>query len=196
MTTKWHGERARFALASEGNPRQGRMTRHRAIVTATLMVLGLSAAAPAAAGATSLLSGYGGPGQGNQVILGSALLNTPGGGQGGGSSGAGGSSGGAAGSSGGGASGARALPTAPARRRGSGSQPHASQSTPAATPTTTPTAAVGSQPLGLSGADLLFMLLALAVIALASAITVRLARASQQSGGSAKETRLRSRVVK
>jgi hypothetical protein len=61
-------------------------------------------AAPALASASSLLSGYGGPGQGNQAILGSALLNGPSGG--GGSGGGSGSSGGGSGSSGGGAEGA------------------------------------------------------------------------------------------
>jgi hypothetical protein len=49
-------------------------------------VLALAAAMPAAAVASSLLSGYGGPGQGNQAILGAALVNGPRGGGGSGSS--------------------------------------------------------------------------------------------------------------
>jgi hypothetical protein len=39
-----------------------------------------AACAPASAHANPLLSGYGGPGQGNQAILGATLLNGPGGG--------------------------------------------------------------------------------------------------------------------
>jgi len=44
------------------------------ISTLTLMMLVLTAGAPATASAGSLLSGYGGPGQGSQSILGTALL--------------------------------------------------------------------------------------------------------------------------
>jgi len=40
-------------------------------------------ASPATAGANPILSGYGGPGQGSQAILGAALVNGPGGGGGG-----------------------------------------------------------------------------------------------------------------
>src|SRR5438105_12388818 len=56
---------------------------------ALLAWLAVAGTAPLAAGAQSgpLLSGYGAPGQGNQVILGSALLGGP---SGGGSSGSGG----------------------------------------------------------------------------------------------------------
>src|SRR5258705_13375486 len=56
----------------------------------TPIIAGLAAATaliPASAQASSVLSGYGGPGQGNQVILGAALLNGPRGGSGGGSGG-------------------------------------------------------------------------------------------------------------
>jgi hypothetical protein len=67
------------------------MKRHRKIVPTTLLpvVLGALALIPAPAVAGSLLNGYGGPGEGNQAILGSALLNGPrgGGGGGGGSTG-------------------------------------------------------------------------------------------------------------
>jgi hypothetical protein len=55
-------------------------------------LVALWAALPVAAPASPLLSGYGGPGQGNQAILGSALLNGPRSGGGGGSGAAGGSS--------------------------------------------------------------------------------------------------------
>jgi hypothetical protein len=58
------------------------MTNHRKIIAAASLLVTF-AAAPASAGAGPLLSGYGGPGQGSQAILGSALLN---GGKGGGGS--------------------------------------------------------------------------------------------------------------
>src|SRR5438309_8805588 len=76
---------------------QGSMTnRGRTIrMAGSTLAVGLAsawAAVPATAHAGPLLSGYGGPGQGNQAILGSALV--------GGSSGGGGTSGGGGGGSG------------------------------------------------------------------------------------------------
>jgi hypothetical protein len=53
------------------------MNRHRTIILIGFVV-GVAAALPAAAPANSLLSGYGGPGEGNQAVLGSKLLNGPG----------------------------------------------------------------------------------------------------------------------
>jgi len=55
------------------------MTRRRRIVL-TLLQLGVvgTAMSPAAGAATPLLSGYGGPGSGEQVILGSHVVNRPG----------------------------------------------------------------------------------------------------------------------
>lgn len=67
------------------------MRAKRTITTTVVCLMSLSAAMPSAAAASSLLSGYGGPGQGNQAILGSALLNVP---NNGGGSGSGGSPGG------------------------------------------------------------------------------------------------------
>jgi cobalamin biosynthesis Mg chelatase CobN len=64
------------------------MARYRLIITLGFTLLTATALAPAASRAGSLLSGYGGPGEGNQAILGSALLNGPSGG-GGGSGGSG-----------------------------------------------------------------------------------------------------------
>jgi hypothetical protein len=61
------------------------MTTHRRIITSIGFALVAAAWLPAAAYANPLLSGYGGPGQGNQAILGATLLNGSGGG---GSSGA------------------------------------------------------------------------------------------------------------
>lgn len=66
------------------------MTSHRKIFPTLTILAVLAAAAPSFAGANSLLSGYGAPGEGNQAILGSALV----GGGGGGGSSSGGPSGG------------------------------------------------------------------------------------------------------
>jgi hypothetical protein len=76
-----------------------RMTSHRNIsLTLTLLAVFVTFA-PSSALANSLLSGYGGPGEGNQAILGSALVGGAGGAGGGGSSsGSSGSSGGSTGS--------------------------------------------------------------------------------------------------
>jgi hypothetical protein len=61
------------------------MKRHRIIVSTVALLAGLAVAAPAGARSGGpLLSGYGGPGSGAQVILGATLLNGPSGGPGGG----------------------------------------------------------------------------------------------------------------
>src|SRR4051794_19511196 len=72
-------------------PTGGIMYRHRLTTTVALIALGLTwAFAPAASASSTLLSGYGGPGQGNQAILGSAVIGGKGGSGGGGGSGSGG----------------------------------------------------------------------------------------------------------
>jgi hypothetical protein len=58
------------------------MNIHRRIAPIITLLAAAALAAPAAGSANSLLSGYGGPGQGSQAILGSALLNGPGNGGG------------------------------------------------------------------------------------------------------------------
>ena len=68
----------------------GSINRHRTIAPLITFVV-MSAAGTASAHSnspqnSSLLSGYGGPGQGSQAILGSALLNGPGSGGGNGGS--------------------------------------------------------------------------------------------------------------
>lgn len=165
----------------------------RAALLFALCVLLLAGAVPATAGASSLLSGYGGPGQGNQEILGSTLL--------GGSSGGGGTAGGGEGASiiattpnAGGSSPASTSP-AGARTRskaakhpptaanaGHGSKAHG-RSTPApavsSAVTLTQASDVGSQALGLDGADALYILLALGVLSLTGALTGRLTRRSR-----------------
>ncbi len=173
---------------------------YRRIPVAALLAVTLTAALPAAALAGSLLSGYGGPGEGNQAILGSALLNGSGHrGGGGGSSGgpstgggstAGGSTAGSTTSSG---SGVGAVPAGLASGRSSakpdtgvrnitgrtGSSKHGSNAqtyTGVTRPASSEASAAGSGTLGLSGADVLYMLLALGALVFTGALTVRLAR--------------------
>jgi hypothetical protein len=160
-----------------------------AIASVTLAFSTLLPSAPAFAG--SLLSGYGGPGQGSQAILGSTLIkgSARGGGSGGppaGSVSSGASIGaGAGGGVAGGAprgvpGGGRAAKRAAARNRrdGAGAQGSGS-SVRLGAPTysdASTSASVGSQPLGLSGADLLWILLALAALTLTGALTKRFSR--------------------
>jgi len=67
----------------EPGGRQGSMKPKRRIVTSVGVVALVAACLPVGAQANPLLSGYGGPGQGNQSILGASLLNGRGGGGGG-----------------------------------------------------------------------------------------------------------------
>jgi hypothetical protein len=143
----------------------------------------IAATVVSGAAANPLLSGYSGPGQGSQAILGSALLNTP--------------------SSGGGQGGAATptlaapTPSAPATpssrgksRRGRAAAPakttrSTSTASPRASTTTGPVdrkaADSGSGALGLSASELLAALAALAMIALLAVCTRKLA-ASGRSG--------------
>jgi len=164
----------------------------KAISTVTLSALALAALVPGVCAANPLLSGYGGPGQGSQMVLGSTLL-----GGGGGSSGAGAGAG-AAGTAGGsessrasssgaggatparkgergvvrkragtkaGASGASSASGAAAQPSGASSRLAASESHTAGTPT-----------LGLSSEDLVYTLLALGALITTAALTRRLTR--------------------
>jgi hypothetical protein len=178
-----------------------RRTRSTITILAFLALAG-SSLSSAAANAGSLLSGYGGPGQGNQAILGSALINGP--------SGKGGSGASRSSSAGGPASiqatsgdGSLVAPpttagtghaTTPAGRAGkasvgaagvarrSGAAGKGAGKTSLRGPSAytksseSARAAGGSQPLGLSGADLGYILLALAVLAFTGVLTRRLAR--------------------
>jgi hypothetical protein len=210
-------------LGPERISRHGSMgSNRRTIVMLTLISLAISAVLPALASAGSLLSGYGGPGEGNQAILGSALLN--------GRSGKGGSSGGSGGAAGTAQSGSYGSLIASAKEaqtasssdgsRGSTgtSSPRSSKSgskqrhveagagkasnsaSPPYTQTNRPsTQASGggsSQPLGLSGADLLYILLALVVLALTGVLTRGLVRANVHGdGGPAQAMRRRTRLT-
>ncbi|MHB8234939.1 MAG: hypothetical protein ACYDHT_09835 [Solirubrobacteraceae bacterium] len=151
-----------------------------------------AAVLPASAAASPLLSGYGGPGQGNQALLGSTLINGP---KGGGSGGAGTStgtglaessesssegrqvSGGGSGSSKGGGTGSSSARHASARR-GVATTTHGKAPTPAAAPSFYPAAErlpADSQggSLGLSGSDVLFIVLAAALLVSLGLLTRR-----------------------
>jgi len=160
------------------------MKSHRKITPIIGLLMVLSGLVPASATASSLLSGYGGPGQGTQMILGSKLLNGPSSGGGGGSAG-GGPSGTApvtAVSSGGGATSSGAGGNRHASTR------HGSQTVAPATGSVT----VRSYPrlvaseasagdagiLGLSDSAFLFALLALAALLFTGLLTRGLAKAS------------------
>ena len=170
------------------------MTRHQRTISILVFAALLTAALPSAVLGNSLLSGYGGPGEGNQAILGSALLNAPKGGGGGGGAGGGsaslsqasgaqtgeaaplrsahGSSAGTKGSAGRAGKGARATKTAPR-----GATSHAAQSASVVYPAASREETTGgSRALGLSGADFVYIILALGVLAVTGFLTVRVAR--------------------
>jgi hypothetical protein len=181
------------------------MKTHRKIIFIGGLVLALAAALPAGALASSLLSGYGGPGQGNQAILGAALVNGPKGGGGSGNSSspsgssAPGSSGAAAptsssagsstsgsGTSGNGRSGG---PRHSARGSvGKGGQDSARQADSAREASTSTQSfypaseriAANEQPgtLALSSVDLLYIVLALGLLGFIGVLTRRLVRTS------------------
>jgi hypothetical protein len=148
------------------------------ITTAALMgAMAVSSAAPAVAAANSLLSGYGGPGQGSQVILGATLLNSP---PGGGQGGAGSTPAGVSPSAGGQAVGATSS-RACGPRAGEGGQAATDRSAGSArAPSATPAATSSSstQPLGLSGDDLLYLFVAVGALVVTAALTKQLARRS------------------
>ncbi len=200
-----------FEAGMHDSETKGRVTPTRP----TPLVLVMTAAAlllPAGACASPLLSGYGGPGGGSQVIIGAALVNGPSGGSGGGSGGAAGGgapgSGEAAGSSaqsesasagngsgsgaGGGQGGSEASGGGSAASGGSthgtGSSAGSAHEAPGAAQSAYAAAiarqaSTESQVLGLSGRDLLFALVVLAVLLGTGLLTGRLAHenASEES---------------
>lgn len=194
------------------------MKRQRTIIFIGGLVLALSVSLPVPALASSLLSGYGGPGQGNQAILGSALVNGPRGGGGGGSGGAKGSSssGGSEGSATG-EGGSSSSSGTSAQETASGTTPTSSGTSGAATgaggshgssgigsgrtrhgETTRAAGATASfypaseriaasedsGTLGLSGTDLLYILLAVGALVFMGVLTMRLARSSPTGSAS------------
>jgi hypothetical protein len=199
-----HGtEEEQTLLEPAQTSRHGRMRGRRstrAAIALTLLVLFVSAVGPTAADANSLLSGYGGPGQGNQAILGAALV---GGRSGGGSTGGGSTSGGSGGESFSGLAGAdgeasgshsseaRANTGGSARAgAASGGRLSATEANSGGAVSTSGSSAYphrsgrsasqaessSSSALGLSGADVLYILLALGVLILTAVLTRRLAR--------------------
>ena len=168
------------------------ISRQRLGVAAAAMTLAAAALAPASATAGSLLSGYGGPGEGNQAILGSALLGGPSGGGGGGaesgsSATAQGSRGASAGEAATGSSGGkRAGGGASDGRRHSGGSASAS-GTGSVAPVLA--SAAGKSPGNIdvsntgviSTADLAYILLAFAALAVTGVLTRLLARHPRQT---------------
>jgi hypothetical protein len=161
------------------------MTSHRTTLLTLASLVVMAASMPSLASASPLLGGYGGPGEGDQTILGSALLN--GGGSGGGTGSAGSSSI---------SSTSRGLPvggarTASSRAHAAGGPGHGEQATgvtgqalgkPSGPESISergaaaPSAVADSGMLGLSGADLLYVLLVLGALALTAVLTRRLTR--------------------
>ena len=164
------------------------MTRNRTIWIAvtTALMLGVSVSA-ADASSSTLLSGYGGPGEGNQAIIGSTLI-------GGGGSGSSGGSGSAAGKSSAPAPIALTTGTSSSPGKGSshsGTKRHSSGSrtnkgakhagpspvAPAARSlqAQSATASGGTGTLGLTGDDALYIVIGLCALVLIAALTARLA---------------------
>jgi hypothetical protein len=194
-----HGkERVEESAARAREKPQGRerMKRHRIAIILTVPLLLGGLLMPTGASAGTMLSGYGGPGAGDQAILGSTLVGGSGA-SGGGGAGSSGSSGSASTSSGVAAGGATANTAAPSGgasagkpakgshhgSRGNSSTRHTSAgATPAYSVSTgsRPQAAVnvssGFEPLGLSGSDLVLVLIVAGGLVLTGGFTRRLAR--------------------
>jgi hypothetical protein len=158
-----------------------------------ITVLALCAVAlPASALAGPLLSGYGAPGAGNQVILGATLLNGP---SNGGSAGGGGST------AGGGEASSLSAQSGEAPRRGARKDRGAANSLSSGKSGARPPSSTGVvrnasahlPTLGLSGKDVLYLILGLGAIALAGLITWRLTRS--QEGAAAKGMRRNTRGI-
>jgi len=179
------------------------MTSHRTILMTLISLTAMSFAIPSSALAGPLLSGYGGPGEGNQAILGSALLGGPGDGSSGGSSGSTGSSSGAAAEMAGGQSGrdqssgsvtgssglsstAGGRPKGAARGGAASSRDNTTESSGgdirAYAVSSSRSIPGASDTLGLSGVDLAYVLLVLCVLAFTGVLTKRLGHAAGPEG--------------
>jgi hypothetical protein len=183
------------------------MKLHRIIIYIGVLLIA-ALALPGSAPANSLLSGYGGPGQGNQAILGSALLNGPkGGGGGSGESGGSGSStiasstASGAGTASGTGTGSSSPGSTPAGASAGGSSSsshggaghasgngrHSASTAPARPVSFYPAveripAGAHDGTLGLSGADFLYVVLAVGVLLSLGVLTRRMGRATRQEG--------------
>lgn len=178
------------------------MPRQRLTTIVALFALGSCwAGAPTASASSTLLSGYGGPGEGNQAILGSTLIGGSGGSRGGGGSSSTGSSAPQTVSIE-----AGPAPSATPHTGGSGGQkasgagtPRAHPRRPRATHTSTPAGAtapakavevraVSAPALGLSGTDVAHVVLAFLVLVLTAVVTVVLTRGERNAQGGRGET--------
>ena len=157
---------------------------------------------PATAAAGPLLSGYGGPGQGNQAILGSSLLGGGGGSNGGGGPRSGGGSGGGEGLSRAAISTAASAPSTPGAHKNAvhkgrlggsvdstsaGGRAVAGRAggSPGLFPASSRGAASqasGSETLGLSGENITYVLLALLALVATGVLTRRIARSAGRAG--------------
>jgi hypothetical protein len=169
----------------------------------------ICAAAPQVALAGSLLSGYGGPGEGSQALVGAALVNGPRGGGGGSSTGGGSpelaepSSTSASASAPGTTEGRSSSASHGSSRRPSGSSSHHGSSDSRSTSSSGSTTGSAEQgrsgfasypriehvvdapasfAFGLSGADFVYALVALACLLLAAFATMHLARRPGRTG--------------
>ena len=153
------------------------------VIPIVVLLLASLAAAPASASAGPLLSGYGGPGQGSQAILGATLLNGPSGG-GGGTSAVSAPAG--AGPAAAGEASATATHRQTAARNGKQTGGRSASEGKGAPSTYQPyvraladrVSSGDSGVLGLSGSHLLFVLLALAALLFAGLLTRGLAHGS------------------
>jgi hypothetical protein len=161
------------------------MNRNIRIASALALALAsfLSASTPLAAFAGSpLLSGYGGPGAGEQAIVGSTLLGGPHGGAGsGGSSGSAGSGGAGLGGSGRALSGGSGSNSAWLGAGSAAASQTGVRVAPGGTsafvyPASLRSASVNSPALGISGGDLVLLAGIIATLALVGTLTIRLAR--------------------
>jgi hypothetical protein len=168
------------------------MTSHRTILMTLISLLAVSVAMTSSALAGPLLGGYGGPGEGNQAILGSTLVGNSG--RGGGSSG--GATGGSPGSSPSGLAGSggqsghsNGAPTGSSGRGSSGGRRgQTSGGVARAYPVLSrqsalqPASGGSAEKLGVSGEDVAYIFLALGGLAFTGALTRWLARTSRPEG--------------
>jgi hypothetical protein len=160
------------------------MARYRLTTIVVLLALALCCAvSPAAIASSTLLSGYGGPGQGNQAILGSTLIGGGAGGSGGGGSGTGTPAGTAAslaveeahGSSGARAAGGGKAGKGGVVRASRGASPQGSETLGRAVDTLA-VKRVDAPALGLGGGDVAYIVLAFLVLALTALLSVLVMR--------------------
>ena len=156
------------------------MTSCRTILRYTVLFAFVAALMAQVAQANPMLSGYGGPGEGSQAILGSTLINPPAGG-GGATGGARLASPASSSETSGGSAGAGTARGAPA----GGSRTHGAKqkATQRLNRYATPPAGeirATSDTLGLSGMDLVYAILVLCGLVLAAVVTHRVARSAHR----------------